>query len=84
MLTESQANIVWDVLVEFAAAQPLIRREFVTYATTRNKGQFNCGYGTLYLEREGPRMDTFPGDDNPERLAAIEKANLALAAHWKL
>ncbi len=96
MLTEPQANIVWGVLERNVGAtrDPASglmpgRQAFVPYATGQDRGEFRFqgklgSGGKLYIERQGLRVACYPEDETQERLAAIDKANEALAALWEL
>ena len=86
ILTEAQANQVWDILVETCGAHEDMRSDFLYQAQQtrrlefRFQGSFGFG-GKVYVE-EPPRVSCYPEDETDERNAAVATANNKLNFLW--
>ncbi len=83
-LTESQANAVYDLLVQHAGASEHWREDFVMRQLEgcreyRFMGTLGSG-GKFWCERDRWRVSCYPEDETPECLAVVEKVNGLLSA----
>lgn len=87
MLTDDQANAIWDVLVQHAGAMEDRRTDFVETQTMRDapieyRFQGGLGFGgKFWNDRTGRRVSAYREDvaARPERQQMIDTTNSALA-----
>jgi len=90
ILTEDQANQVWEILVAACGAsfEGDMREQFVYHAQRESMGplefrfQGELGFGgKVYLEKP-PRVAYYPEDQTAERDEMVEAANEKLCLLW--
>jgi hypothetical protein len=85
-LTETEANKVWDILVEHAGASESERDGFVAYLASdvhygheyRFQGIFGFGGKLHYYRGSPPYVDSYPEDFTETRRIAAAKINALL------
>jgi len=85
MMTEQQANAVYDILVRVCGASETERQSFVIHQTTEDVTEWrfcgSLGFGGKFWHNAGRiYVNCYREDETPERLKCIEEANKSLGA----